>query len=368
MNCKKVKILLPSYTGGELSESERPLVVKHLAGCDGCRSALADYESTGARLAVLETVPVNTDILESTISRIKAASSNWQVKFGWPRFAFMGAAAIMLVFVLTTIMALPVQTPKDMLAQALTNTQNTKSLRFSLALSTLVPGSTEWNTIFKGEISYAGPDRVHSITQGKYYSSTEWESSEQIILGNTVYYNVTYKQIIERYEALVGENHRPTDPDQVTTTYKNLTESIQQPLEFLSKAAEISKQQDEEIDGITCYHYHGKADMEKYIQQYQADAAKEAREKSLPLDEREVNSHVYWLRTKVITYEFWVGKSDNIVHQWTNIIGPTPDRVKSDREEKMVTRYYDLGREINIEPPLDAQGNLLPGWFIQAEE
>jgi hypothetical protein len=71
MNCNQIRMLLPSFENDELSEQERTMVYLHLAGCDGCRSALEDIGTLHSRLALLHTTSINTEILDGIISRLK---------------------------------------------------------------------------------------------------------------------------------------------------------------------------------------------------------------------------------------------------------------------------------------------------------
>ena len=73
-------------------------------------------------------------------------------------------------------------------------------------------------------------------------------------------------------------------------------------------------------------------------------------------------------RTKKITDEFWIGKDDYIIRQWREVISPTitADYSPSDmiRSISDMRKYYDFNVPIEIKAPLDAQGNLLPGWIL----
>ncbi len=42
-SCERIEPLLPAYAEGELPSGEMQEVDRHLAGCDACRDALADY-------------------------------------------------------------------------------------------------------------------------------------------------------------------------------------------------------------------------------------------------------------------------------------------------------------------------------------
>jgi anti-sigma factor RsiW len=71
LNCYQIKMLLPSYDNDELPEEERKTVKRHLASCAACRSALEAIRILHNRLALLQDTPLNTEITDSIISRLK---------------------------------------------------------------------------------------------------------------------------------------------------------------------------------------------------------------------------------------------------------------------------------------------------------
>ena len=71
MNCSQMKMLLPAYASDELSAEDREMVELHLVSCARCRSELADLTSLQSQLALLQTIPVDTEIADSVVSRIR---------------------------------------------------------------------------------------------------------------------------------------------------------------------------------------------------------------------------------------------------------------------------------------------------------
>ena len=61
------------------------------------------------------------------------------------------------------------------------------------------------------------------------------------------------------------------------------------------------------------------------------------------------------------TIEVWIGKDDYLIRQ----VNIDVQFFKSDGEVytgSVTAEYYDFNEPIEIEPPLDADGKLLPGW------
>jgi len=364
MNCKQVKILLPPYAAGELSETKYALVETHLTECNACRSALARFRSIGGRLALLRAVPVDTDILDAALSRIKAAGTGWNLKFGWPRFAFMGAAAIILVFVLSTLLALPMNNPADILTKALANTQNVKSLRVYDFAEKAQPGVDNWLTNYYLEADCAASGELHvnkKFTSGYSDNMDNWSHQEYIISQNTVYYTGTVMPPAFKTEYLQDNS--------------KLLEMIQQPADSLELLADTTKMSNEKVDGIPCFHYRSQVDKDAWVEKQMADLR--AMKDQLRDDATGINRE--WtegyeksleslLRSWDVILDYWIGVDDNLVHQWrmTQII----DKGDSSyfRNMRETIKYFDFNTDIVVEPPLDSAGNLLPGWQIREDE
>jgi hypothetical protein len=368
MNCKKVKILLPAYAAGELSESERTQVAEHLDGCDDCRSVLAGYASIGTRLAVLETIPVNTDILDSTISRIKATGINWHFKLGWPRFAFMGAAAIILVFIMTTILALPVQTPRDMLAQALTNTRNLNSFRVYTTDEITKPITYEWVVSHYVEAEYSGAGNIHEkqgysdyyFRHDLYHNPDAWIYEESIIKDQTIY-------LFERTDPYTQEI------EDINQGWADQTVRLQQSIDSFSQMplVDVKKLPDEEIDGTMCFYYKSMVDMDAFIDKLLVIVEKVCRTLNATYPgryewtEERANHYIHYYQARQIEVEAWVGQEDQFIHQYRSTTINIGDASSILNNTRSTTRYYDFNKEIIITSPLDSAGNLLPGWKIQ---
>jgi len=68
----------------------------------------------------------------------------------------------------------------------------------------------------------------------------------------------------------------------------------------------------------------------------------------------------------IINWEFWIGKGDYIIRQYKSDKRWNDDvaRPTGSLSFMIVWKYYDFNAPITINLPLDAQGNLLPGWVV----
>jgi len=121
----------------------------------------------------------------------------------------------------------------------------------------------------------------------------------------------------------------------------------------------------EEISGVECFHYRGAVDMERQWEEMKAslDPSQPGYEDRLEMMETELER----IRQSTIEYELWIGKEDLLIRQ-TKYSGRTP----SEEDEQWVTsmmtmQLFDINQPIVIEAPLDAQGELLPGWQLSED-
>jgi anti-sigma factor (TIGR02949 family) len=74
MNCRQVVELMTDYLDGALSASDRARFEEHIAGCDGCRSYLAQLATTRRVLRKLADEPIPHDLEADLVQ----AFQNWK--------------------------------------------------------------------------------------------------------------------------------------------------------------------------------------------------------------------------------------------------------------------------------------------------
>jgi hypothetical protein len=359
MNCEQVKKMLSSFADDELDASETEAVTRHLNSCQDCRPFLDNLKSMPGHLALIRQIPLNTSVADRVLARVKAKQTGRHSRLRVLRPVIAGVAAVMTILVLVMVFALPSQSPSNRLSAALANTRTLHSLRMSQTGYEYSPATGEWISTYDGLNEYNSPGQLHiqSTSHPTVTDRQAWQTGNLIITDNTVYVD---RNFASPFSVL---------PDRIYSSlvnggYDRLGDGIQEPTEFLKKAAFLKQQTDEYIDGVLCTHYHGEVNMDIYIQEILKDAQKLAEERNLPWNENRIKSIENEYRRKLIAYEFWIGKSDEIIHQWQVFDGPTPDRVRNEKAYKTVIRYYDFNAEIVIKAPLDDEGNLLPDWII----
>jgi hypothetical protein len=142
---------------------------------------------------------------------------------------------------------------------------------------------------------------------------------------------------------------------------------------------EIEVLPEENIDGVLCYHFRGIVDNNKYIESRQVQREQKARKQGFVFHPSETEQQFtenlemekkiiagIWRKTK-FTIDFWIGKDDYIIRQSKCHIVQPDDYIavlKFMSETLEVIKYYDFNVPISIKPPLDVEGDLLPGWSI----
>lgn len=225
-------------------------------------------------------------------------------------------AAIPVVIVLIVLLVLQPwgSFPGGIIAKACATTEGLLSYRTSSSLIYTHNGET---TINDSEGEYAAPDRY----RGKF------------TLGNSTFEVIT---IGDKNYAWRADN--TTDNAWSAGTYgwplsKEDTRSL---LDSLTK---IENLPDERIAGADCFHLRGEFDEEIVKSIEEQAAATEA------------------------VVEVWIGKDDYLIRQ----VNINVQIFESDGEVgtgSYLEVYYDFNEPIEIEPPLDADGKLLPGWQL----
>ncbi len=192
-------------------------------------------------------------------------------------------------------------------------------------------------------------------------SETSW--FEQISIGET-----TYARGVGGWLTTVEEREASIPSERLTW-------------EQLNMQTGIKVLPEESIDGVICYHFRGTVDIEQYIEKVWVLQEKyyiargyvyiptenASEEKFVEALSQSKKVWTNYFRARTITEELWNGKDDYIIRQLKTQIARTDGTL--DRSAAYdVERYYDFDIPITIEQPLDAEGNLLPGWSIVTGE
>lgn len=225
--------------------------------------------------------------------------------------------------------------PQAVMAKAYVATSSVQSYRFSVSVFPTTPGQEA-----RLEAEYSSPDHYRVRMR-----ETQQEQIEEfIVIGNNQYVKSSnmsknmIKAIVAGFSSLLNKD----------TT-----------LGLMNLLTDIQKLPDEKIDNTEYLHYNGRVDVEKQI----ADAKRSIQESrdrigaDRPTDE-EIDADLEQMRSVNIAIELWIGKKDNLIHQLKQT------RQGGFEPSSATFKFYDFNKSIIIEPPLDAQGNLLPDWQI----
>jgi Putative zinc-finger len=100
LTCEQLEPLLSAHYDGELSESERANVDKHLADCQACQTRLMEVAAVAATLKALPTLSPKTDIAENIgllIAAQPTAITAIRKPLAWSAFGIAAAAAGVIV-------------------------------------------------------------------------------------------------------------------------------------------------------------------------------------------------------------------------------------------------------------------------------
>lgn len=328
MKCEEIEKLLPDYLSGNISASQRQLVEEHLSRCTRCRKALAAYNEARQYLTSLKDSPVPLDFTEATMIKIKALDTAKSVFRKWLRPALGTAAAVIIIVVLLVTQPWGVS-PQSVMAQAYAATESLQSYRMLGSFFSTIEGETveqfcAWEFTF--------PDRHHGEL------TLDDETYEFIIVGDKQYTRELGGAQSGKMYAISLSGGIPTKEDT---------------LKLLDSLTNLEKLPDEKIEGVDCIHYRGKVDVDRMIEEQKAK-----------LDPRqphyqEMLEGLEAMRGMKVQVELWIGKEDHLIRQLRQDI-----EVPLEGTSSVMMKYYDFNEPITIEPPLDADGKLLPGWEL----
>jgi hypothetical protein len=253
-------------------------------------------------------------------------------KLWWP-VLIAGAAAVILALAIVQPWSV---NPQGVIAKAYSATEGLLSYRTSSSITYTHEGET---TTHSSEWEYVAPDRGHGkLTLGS-------EAFEFIIIGD--------KQYVREPDGASGNLFS------VAVSISGSTHSKAETLRVLDLLVKIENLPDERISGVDCFHLQGEVDLQR-----RAEKAKAGLDPTDPRYEEMVKSIDEQIASeKKEEVEVWIGKEDYLIRQVKHE-GQSPSGDGSMDTFIAVVKYYEFNRPIVIEPPLDAEGKLLPEWHI----
>ncbi len=271
------------------------------------------------------------------MSKIKAADI---LKRPFQRLTRPVLIAIPLVAILVALLVLQPWSvslgPRSVMAEAYAATEGLQSYRMSSTFVSFFEGETSEGTF---EMEFVAPDRhrVKTTTNG------DWV--EFIIIGD--------KQYI-----------RDSDPSRTTSVGVSSSSilSKEDTLKIIDSLTDLEKLPDEKIEGVDCSHYRGRVDIDRMVEEQMAnlDPAQPGYEEMLEAMEQALEQ----ARQMKIEVELWIGKDNYLIRQMKHDMRMPAENTGQWNTSSSMVRYYDFNEPIEIEPPVTASGELLPGWRL----
>lgn len=259
----------------------------------------------------------------------------------WKRMTLLGVLIVAILVVITVLKPWDIVPGyQNDIDKAYAATSDIQSFRYSL---TNTSEDSDGFSIHQSiEAEFASPDRYHlnTIENG--------QATEFIIIGDQQYFS--------------GESLPWAMLD---ASMQGLTRSVSKEaaLIYLDQLTDIQSLSDETIDGVSCLHYLGKWDVEKQIAETKRSWIEAQAEVGIVPDEEEIDEQLEYLRLTELEIELWIGRDDYLLRQiQVNGKSPDDDEGVKFRTMSFTMKYYDINQSITIEAPLDADGQLLPGW------
>jgi len=336
MKCSDISEMLSAYANSELSSTQREAVEEHLLTCADCQATLAEYVELRQRLMALREMPALSDITEATMQRIKTVGESKRVVTRKIRLALVSVPTVAVVIALLILQPWGSSLgPQRVLAKTYTAFSEVKSFRMEFSFS----GTSEDEYIeATGLLEYGDSDNYYSkvVVNGQ-------PVEEIIVVGDQVFSRVA-----------VTNN---------TPDYSWLAPSKEKTQELLQSLVNVELLPDETIDGKDCFHYRGMVDFASGYEEQIAQLDPENPHYELRKESLE-RSAEYLRQLWRQEFEIWIGKDDYLLRRKIQFFQVTPPEPEEQVTATMTTRYYDFNEPIVIAPPLDDNGELLPGWTL----
>jgi len=134
-------------------------------------------------------------------------------------------------------------------------------------------------------------------------------------------------------------------------------------LKLIASLTDLETLPDEKIKGVDSFHYRGRYDMEKQLETEKARLAEMESRMDADDYERMMKDLENSFTNVNMQIELWIGKDDNLIRQIIQTTQYPDDEGKLQTTSATMT-FYDFNEPIIIEPPLDANGELLDGWQL----
>ncbi|MFC1947484.1 zf-HC2 domain-containing protein [Chloroflexota bacterium] len=324
--------MLSAYANDELSPEQRKYVEEHIQDCTDCRKKLNDFKELRNLLISSEEVIPPTDAVEKIMAGIKETRKSGVFR----RWRIPAFVAVPLVLVLVLLMTLQpwnsISNTQTVMAKASAAIADLDSYRISVTVKEYKQNRE--TSVYYFFMEYSAPDRYHAL------QTDNDTDMEHIFIGNQQYYrNFNTVGVGSR----VGTNAFAAMMDK---DYASL---------ILATLKDIKKLPEETINGTPCLHYSGVFDEEKALMKSWEQQEKTGHTMSDEVKEKALAEARQRTGTRPV-YDLWIGEEDYLLRK-IKLAFET-----NDEGFQMEVLFSDFNGHINIEVPVDANGELLPGW------
>ncbi|MDD5190253.1 MAG: zf-HC2 domain-containing protein [Dehalococcoidales bacterium] len=380
MNCNELKEYISAYVDDELTQTQRDFVEAHTANCADCRALLAEYQAARETLTSLRATPALPDIQEATMAKINTGKLLEKPR-RWLKPALVAVPVLAAVVIaLSLVFSGSPLSPEEVLAKA-SAAQQIKPASFGVTIDSdrYNQQTGEWEP----ELLYE-----EKISPGKYYHKTTFvslpsqEGFEIIYAGDTAYYHsfpwgVTSSLQLSTIASMIQQGKERINYQDSSASESSYVDSLL--AGNLNGNTQITQLPDETIDGVLCYHFHVVDNGLKTTLSTETiknspgwnKLSAEEQEMLLKATERmneQRQSPNYKTQTDM---DIWIGKSDYLVYktlQLGRIESPNPltGEITTTNWRGNIIYTYPV-EPFSINPPLDAEGKLLPDWYIYSD-
>ena len=344
MNHSDVRALLSAHANGELRRTQREFVEAHLGSCADCRATLAEHAWVRSRVTSLRATPIGPDIRDATMLKIDAIGTMKRPVQGLMRPALAAAAVVVAAIAVSLVLQLSGATPGGPIARAYAATAGLQSYRMTGSTTYTGNGQSAEGAF---EWAFAAPDRY----RGKL--TTEDDIQEFIIVGD------------QQYARDSGSGRSRGTAFVITNSLFSPIPSREGTLRLLDSLTELEQLPDEKIDGIEVLHYRGRVDIDRILDEQLAGIEPESLEYEATAEALDVQ------RAISIEVELWIDKEKYWIRQMrqdvrapTTVSDAEGTRQAGSAGYSTVVRYSGFDEPTEIEPPITASGELLPGWSL----
>ena len=342
MRHEELTELISAYANGEVSGTQREFVEEHLIGCAECQERLAEFKQTRSLLTSLQVVEATDGVRERTMTAIRAEGIKKRTTPNWMRPVAIGALAV--VAVVATFVAVQLAgggSGDSLIARAHDVFAEVDSYRMTGSSTVTNEGQT---SEFEFEWTFAGADRASGVIR------TEDAESEYVIIGERQYSRLS--------DSASGSSVIITDD--LLSPLPTWSGTLRY-LRLLEDARDLGAST---IDGVSIRHYAGTIDIGVVYDEQLAAMDKDSEEYAQTKAWADIQ------RQAEIEADLWIGEDDGRLRRMElDIRSPIAGVVGNGAPELMgwvdlsgTANYSGFDEPVEIEAPVDANGDVLPGW------